>query len=94
MAKDKTEVTPPSAPPAPPVRGVVKTVEEWATEKKMLPRFIPGAKPPRGPTPQVLNPKYTQFGETKHGNAWPEGKELTEAEFDAAIAKNATQLYG
>jgi hypothetical protein len=71
-----------------------QTVEYWATKKKMLPRFIAGPKPPRGVAQPVLNPNYTQFGETKFGNNWPEGQEMTEAEFDAAIAKNATQLYG
>lgn len=79
----------------------VKTVEAWALAKGLLPAFfgapayrLPGAPGGlaasvpvamaglTGPRP---NPEHWRFAAAKAGNAWPEGKEMTEADFDAAI---------
>lgn len=91
----KEEQTQPARKPEVASAGPIGTVEQWAAAKGMLPMFVAGPRPSDGSPPrQLLNPKYTHFAETKAGNAWPEGKEMTEADFDAAIAKNATQAYG
>jgi len=55
-----------------------KTVEEWARAKGHL-VVLPDGKPdPRAPD-------YWRFAAAKAGNNWPIGKELTEAQYDAAI---------
>lgn len=77
----------PSAPPAPeaPLAPVpedpIATAEYWAEKLGYLPRML-------APSGEFVrpNPKYQDFAQAKaHGN-WPEGKELTQAEFIKAIA--------
>lgn len=86
----------------------VETVEVWATEKKLLPAFFPppnfrapqGAGGPggiariamsglSGPRP---NREHWKFAAARIGERWPEGKEMTEAEFDAAVTKHTTHV--
>jgi hypothetical protein len=68
-----------------------RTIEEWALQKQMLPektevpgaarlgsRTIAGVKP---------NPKYVLFAQAKALRGWPQGREVTEQEFDEAIAE-------
>jgi len=79
---------------------VMKTVEQWATEKGMLPQFFGGAEgrvPPGAATDFGGNARIAMSGLTgPRGNPeyvrfaraklrWPESKEVTEAEFDKAI---------
>lgn len=91
-----------------------KTVEEWATDKGMLPQIFPGedrSMPPgtgggdsrgsravpigklRGPS---ANRHYWKFAAARAGEQWPQSKEVTEAEFDAAVllATEGHQLGG
>jgi len=56
-----TNAPPPAAPPTEPAR---KTIEQWQSEKVVLPWLFAFA--------------CTQ-------NRWPQGRELTEAEFEAGI---------
>lgn len=70
-----------------------KTAEEWARAKGMLPELIEVATPfaRAGATPaRQYNPQFWKFNATKAGSGWPEGKELTEAEFDAAVMHATT----
>lgn len=66
-----------------------KTIEQWATEKGMLPeKFVsppakPGAK--KLPAPPRPNPKFGLYKQAKQHRGWPEGQEVTEEEFDAAV---------
>ena len=74
----------------------VKTAEEWALAKGMLPEKLPGK--PRRDKPQlaprsVANPKHRQFKEASFIATWPVGKELTEADFDKAVTAAATHVY-
>lgn len=97
-AEPATEVTP--APIA--VVAEMKTVEEWATAKKMLPQFvggdearIPGGAPIDGAgSARVamsglhgprMNPNFVRFARARVQRQWPESKEVTEADFDAAV---------
>ena len=60
---------------------VVATVEHWAEKRGMRDRFLA----PIGEFERP-NPAYQDYAQAKaHGN-WPEGMEMTEAEFDQAIA--------
>lgn len=86
-----------AAAPAPGIR----TVEKWAEAKGLWPQNLagptyglPGAgalnagsvavdmRRVTGPKP---NPEYWRFAAAKASCGWPEGKEMTEEEFDAAI---------
>jgi len=59
---------------------MIATAEYWAEKLGYLPRILPAGGEFVRP-----NPKYQDFAQAKaHGN-WPEGKELTEAEFMKAI---------
>jgi hypothetical protein len=67
--------------------GPKKTVERWATEKGFLPAmFQDAAAHPRAipPAPRP-NPETWRFNGARAGSKWPEGAEVTESEFDAAI---------
>lgn len=65
-----------------------KTVEEWATEAKLLPRMVEETPKPRNREPRlVANREYWKFAAAKHGAGWPDGAELTKAQFDDAVAK-------
>lgn len=67
----------PPAPPAP----EVTTVEEWARRKGMLARFLAGSAMFTEP-----NPAYQDWAQARAHAGWVEGVELTEAQFDAAVA--------
>lgn len=86
----------------------MKTIEAWATEKQMLPQFLDGdvsRVPPgagvgmrsvavnlgslRGPR---TNPNHIRFHRAKAFKAWPESKEVTEAEFDKAVTDAETHV--
>lgn len=86
-----------AAPAAPAAE--VKTVEKWAEAKRLWPQNfaapaygLPGQAPGgtiainmaglTGPKP---NPEFWRFAAAKASCGWPEGKEMTEADFDAAI---------
>jgi len=78
-----------------------KTAEKWAEQKGLWPQLFPApavqvsggqagalgtvAVPMASLTGPRPNPEYWRFAAAKAGNGWPEGKELTEEEFDAAI---------
>jgi hypothetical protein len=79
-------------PPAPERR----TAEQWAEAAGMLPQFRPVAAPfaPAGAA-QMLdhNPSFWRFAATRAGMGWPIGKELTKAEFDAAVETAMNHTY-
>lgn len=73
--------------------GPVKTAEQWAEAKGFLPEFTSSRAPfARADEPAVRqhNPEHWRFAATKAGKAWPEGAEMTEAEFDAAVTEATT----
>jgi hypothetical protein len=96
----KAPLAPTLGPPAP-AGAAVKTVEAWGLAKGLLPQFFgaPTYPLPGGPgglaasVPVAMggmvgprdNPRYGMFAAARVVNHWPEGKELTEEEFDAAI---------
>jgi hypothetical protein len=80
----------------------IKTVEEWAKAKGMLPGVFPGED--RRPTGSITgdargsiavplgkfrgprsNPEHWKFAAAKASGQWPEGKEVTEEEFDRHV---------
>jgi hypothetical protein len=75
----------------------VKTVEEWAKAKDMLPEFKDGRRPsnapPKSKPPRIHNPNYRLFAAAKHTHRWPIGMELTEAQFDDAVAQAQRHVY-
>lgn len=83
---------PPEAAPPP----AAATAEEWATRKGMLPQRLPvhrqfarkGAAPADEP-----NPLFEKYAQARAHFAWREGKELSEAEFDAAVTEATTHIY-
>lgn len=84
---------PPPPPPPPPV---VMTVEDWAGRKGMLPKFTAVAAPFARKGAQQrkeLNPLFLSFAQAQAHFSWPIGKELTEAEFDAAVIAATTHIY-
>jgi len=86
----KAESTEAAAPPE------VRTAEAWATAKGMLPQFREAHAPFRAPgtaAPLEHNPNHGRFAAARAYRVWPEGKELTEAEFDAAVTAAETQIY-
>lgn len=65
-----------------------KTIEEWATAKGLLPAFFPVKRPGIGNRDSEgvkANPKHVLFTMAKAHRQWPEGREVTEEEFDAAV---------
>lgn len=84
--------------------GPKKTVEEWATAKGLLPATTPKKRP--GPVRAgaagilaagngvVDNPNHWKFAAAKAGEGWPVGFEMTEAAFDAVIAKHTDLPHG
>ncbi|HVZ89636.1 MAG TPA: hypothetical protein VHG72_21925 [Polyangia bacterium] len=89
---------PVSAPPA--SSDPIKTVEDWARAKGMLPEFreVDNPRNPKRLRPKakpmlVHNKSHAQFRAAKASNRWPIGKELTEAEFDEAIATVNAHVY-
>lgn len=78
---------------APPVPALKRTAEEWARAKGMLPEFHERESPrkkrhPKAKPVRIHNRAHAPFRAAKASLRWPQGKELTEAEFDAAIALN------
>lgn len=76
-------------------------VEKWAERKGLWPQFgaaptyrLPAGAQAGAPAQVSMggivgprpNPQYWKFAAARAHERWPEGKELTEAEFDAAIA--------
>ncbi len=84
---DETENT---SQPERPKGGPTKTIEEWATAKGMLPQLL--ATPARLGSRELQaprqNPKFHLYTIAKAHRQWPEGKEVTEAEFDQAVAES------
>lgn len=94
---DRTQELREAAPaPAAPVR----TVEKWAEAKGLWPQVyaaptygLPGGPAQGGSiaismaslTGPKHNPEYWRFAVAKATGNWPEGKEMTEQDFDAAI---------
>jgi hypothetical protein len=66
-----------------------KTIEQWAEAKGMLPENL--MKPARIGSREVQmprqNPKFVQFAMAKAHRKWPEGAEVTEEDFDEAVAE-------
>lgn len=97
--------------PAAPAVAELRTIEDWATAKKLLPAFFPppNFRAPKGAgsggvasiamsglTGPVPNKRHYLFaaalaGERAEGR-WPENKEVTEADFDAAIEKHNSHV--
>jgi hypothetical protein len=80
--------------PAGTPRGM-NTVENWAKAKGMLPELIEGPldpgrakKYPKAKGPLLHNKAHAPFAAAKASLKWPIGMELTEEEFDEAIALN------
>lgn len=73
----------------------IRTAEYWAEAKGMLPAYLedrsgfarPGVRVRKRP-----NPSFLGFAGAKAN--WPVGKEMTEAQFDAAIEAVAQHRYG
>jgi hypothetical protein len=87
---------PAAAPPAPPPAPEIRTVEEWATRKGMLPKRRPIAAPfarKGAALREELNPLFLSFAQAQAQFSWPIGKELTEADFDAAVITATTNVY-
>lgn len=71
------------------------TVEQWAEKQGMLPQtFVTKAKVgKRDAVGRRPNPEYAKFAAAKAHNAWPVGREMTEDEFNKAVAAaQAVQL--
>ena len=80
-AEDQAEAPVEQPSPAAPAPAVVATVEHWAEKRGMLARFLA----PIGEFERP-NPSYQDYAQARaHGN-WHEGMQMTEAEFDKAIA--------
>lgn len=69
--------------------GEVKTAEEWAVAKKMDQRFLPTTS-----VIPVPNPDFQDYAQARAHAGWPIGKELTEAQFDAAVIAAKTPTFG
>jgi hypothetical protein len=76
-----------------------RAVEEWATDKKLYPHFAKPANPERRNIngqivvldAPVANPDFWKFAAARALHGWHEGTEVTESDFDEAIA-NAISL--
>ena len=84
------------------VTAVTATVEHWAREKGMIPEFIDGhvdparlKRAPKSPKPKIHNKNYAQFAATRDSLKWDptQWPTMTEAEFDAAVAKVAEHAF-
>lgn len=74
-----------------------RTVEDWARDKGMFPEMVDGKKSPvapkDAPPPLVHNAKFAAFHRANVSLKWPIGMELTEAEFDKAVADAEGHIY-
>lgn len=75
----KVEAAPPAPAPAPAAE--IATHEEWARRKKMEERFLA----PSGEF-TVINPLFQDWAQARAFKGWVQGFELTEADFDQAVA--------
>lgn len=77
-----------------------KTVEEWAKAKNLTPLFeeIAAKFNRRGeliaPATRRLNPDGWKFAAAKALAGWPEGKTVSEKEFDEVVHEAATKRIG
>lgn len=95
-AETEPQPEPAPAPEVVPSLAPVRTAEQWAEAKGMFPHFIPVASPfARADALPTLqhNPQFWRFAATRAGMGWPIGKELTEAEFDAAVETAMSHTY-
>ena len=76
-----------SAKAAPAMPAGKKTAEEWAADKGML-DATRAKKYPKAKKPLIHNKAHAPFKAAKASLKWPIGMELTEKEFDEAIALN------
>lgn len=87
----------PIATPSPDaVVAEVKTIEEWATLRGYLPEKKPGPKKPGKPdavVPPVHNPLSRLHFEAFFLHGWAALKELTLAEYDAAVEAARAHVY-
>jgi hypothetical protein len=84
-----------SSSPAPGMPAGKDTVENWARAKGMLAEFTEGEldatrakKYPKAKKPLIHNKSHAPYKAAKASLKWPIGMEVTEVEFDAAIALN------
>lgn len=68
-----------------------KTIEAWAEVKGMLPEilFTTARLGSREVKAKRQNPKFVQYAMAKAHRNWPEGAEVTEEEFDKAVAESS-----
>lgn len=68
-----------------------KTIEQWGEELGYLPetRSVEVTRGPRKIKIARANPDAWKFTAAKAHARWPEGKEVTKAEFEAAVAAAA-----
>jgi len=66
----------------------ISTAEDWAARKGMANRFTEVRD-----GLVVPNPLYQDFAQARAHGGWPEGKELTEAQFDAAVKAAQAHKY-
>ncbi len=67
----------------------VRTAEEWAAAKGMTERFLPSTN-----AFAITNPLFQDYAQARAHGGWPVGKELTEAQFDAAVIAAKTPTFG
>jgi hypothetical protein len=83
--------------PTPPPAGPKKTAEDWALAKGHLPETKPGK--PRADFPQAEVPPIHNLDAAKYKGALfgtfggVYGREVTEAEYDAAVKAAADHVY-
>jgi hypothetical protein len=75
----------------------VKTAEEWAAQRGHFPEFSPGKPPkkyPKAVVAPVHNPKFRHYQEARF-LLWGGvvGKEMTLAEYDAAVESATKHVY-
>ncbi len=78
-----------AGPPA-----AMRTAEAWALAKGYLPQLIQHSTPfarAGAPASFAPNPQHWKFAGASA--SWPEGKEMTEAEFDAEITRATTETF-
>lgn len=97
---DAIPVRDPSAPIAPAMPAGFDTVENWARAKGMLPEFREVEHPrnpkklrPKAKPMLIHNTDHAPFRAAKDVNHWPIGMEMSEADFDKAIAAQTAHVY-
>lgn len=68
--------------------GPKQPIEFWAEQKGMLPENVKvrSRVAQHAAVKSVPNPKFGDFAQAKALRSWPTGAEVTEAEFDKAVA--------